>query len=236
MARSWPLFAGRIPAGASLCLAGRAPVELAAAEACICTGGGADAARQAGAAVHVVGVLAAGACRARRSRSVGSVVTMRPGAQAGPHQRDEVGPQRRPARLVELAGPAGTGRRGGGRGSRRGRRCRCRPRRPGPSAARRPGPGCGRCGRTPASPSGRAAERVRAEPGVDGVDLRRAEHLARRRPAQVAPADVGDPPHAHRADRRRRVTVARRRPCRTARGGRGRCDHRTRRRGACRGP
>ena len=142
----------------------------------------------AGAAVDVVGVVAAGRARSGAARSAGTVVTMRPDAQAGPHQRDEVGPQRLPARRVEEAagqvrvdavavedlGPVDV--------------ADARRAPPGPSAGRRSAPGCGRCGRTPGSPSGRGRSgsgpsRARMASTSDGL-----EHLARRRAAEVGPA------------------------------------------------
>ena len=57
-------------------------------------------------------------------------------------------------------------------------------------------------------PSGRRRQRIGPEPVADRGDLRRAQHLARRRAAQVAPPGLGDPAHAHRADRRGRRPVA----------------------------
>ncbi len=55
---------------------------------------------------------------------------------------------------------------------------------------------------------GSGRQGIRAEPVADRGDLRRAQHLARRRAAQVAPPAVGDPAHAHGTDRRGRRPVA----------------------------
>ena len=107
---------------------------------------------------------------------------------------------------------------------------------PGPSAARRSAPGCGRCGRRRARRrDGVAAGRDRAGRGWrrPPTGLSTSHAVGPRRSVQPG---RGDPAHAHGALRCRRLDPPRLRTCRTARGGRARCGRRRRRRGACRRP